>query len=639
VGRALGGVGRTLLVLEGVDGVRDHLAPALARWLSDAPHALFGITARAPIEVPTERVVPLLGLELAELSATRLGELTPSPAAQLFLRRVIPFNRRILSDDSLAAPINAICHACGGHPFSLELIAGCAETMPLGAIADSLGSTLVNLGGTAIIQPERSAAGAAAWRCAQLPQVERAVLMQCAIFRGGFGMQAAEAVVELPAAAEGSVADVVQRLERLGLLRREPGGHGDDRYSMHPLIKAACAPELYEGLPEVRARHARYYAQLGSDEAMEALRSRGGSMRRARYDLELDNLHSALEHATASGDAETMAACALATGSVLAAHGRAASAARQLVHGVANASVSDLARLRCLLAQGEALLGSRRPDAAEEVLELAADSAHALGQDARLATALRARARLFTMRGQAEAAATTLDQAMQLSARHGDRLGRAEGLRAQAELFAVTGALEAARAHLSEAARAFHELSARQLEAEALGRLGLVALERGDTAEGRARIEASLVLHRELGNRHAEAELLGRLGEWTGEQGDAENARALLEHASGRCRELGACDLEGRYLASLAAFKPSANFERAFFLMQQGEQLVRGEGGGEQLVIVLCRRAQLELASGRRDLAYGTQREMEARRAQLDVAAARRVQPAVERLQRLLSGV
>jgi len=72
--------------------------------------------------------------------------------------------------------------------------------------------------------------------------------------------------------------------------------------------------------------------------------------------------------------------------------------------------------------------------------------------------------------------------------------------------------------------------------------------------------------------------------------------------------------------------------------MQQAEQLVRGDGGGEQLVVVMCRRAQLELISGRRDLAYATQRELDARRAQLDAAATARVKRVVERLQRLLSG-
>ncbi|HZO15396.1 MAG TPA: protein kinase [Polyangiaceae bacterium] len=645
VGRALGGMGRTLLVLERADEVRDHLAPALARWLSDAPQALFGITARRALEVPTERVVPIFGLELPNITAQQIGELTRSAASQLLLRRVIGFERRVLSDDAHAQSLTSICHATGGHPLALELVSSSAANMPLATVAHSLATSLVNLDGTAIIQPERSATLALLWRCEQLAPLERATLVQCGVFCGSFSMQAAEAVVDLTSVSEKpelSVAELVQSLERLGLLRKEAGAYGDDRYHLHPMLRATCLELLAKDTnaeAAVRLRHARYYAQLGSDEALEALSSRGGSMRRARYDVEWDNVVAGLEHAGSRGEADTVAALALATAAVLMMHGRPGSAARQLLRGIMQDSVSEQARLRCLVAQGEALATSRRPDAAEDVLSRAISLARQLGNESRLATGLRAQARVHITRARFEEARAALDEASHLSARHGDRLGRTEAQRIRAELEAAKGSNDAASAQLKEAVHAYRELSARQLEAETLGRLGLLALEGERGSEGRQRIEEAIVLHRELGNRHLEAELVGRLGEWTSEQAGAEDeARALLEHASGRSRELGACDLEGRFLATLAAFKPSGNFDRAFYLMQQAEQLVRGDGGGEQLVVVMCRRAQLELISGRRDLSYATQRELDARRAQLDAAATARVKRVVERLQRLLSG-
>jgi tetratricopeptide (TPR) repeat protein len=218
---------------------------------------------------------------------------------------------------------------------------------------------------------------------------------------------------------------------------------------------------------------------------------------------------------------------------------------------------------------------------------------------------------------------------MHLSTRHGDRLGRAEALRIGAQLDLAAGAQEAARGKLLEALTAYRELGARSLEAEAHADLGRVLAELGRVDEARGRIEAALVLERELGNRYAEAELLGSLGEMALEAGYAEEAAALLEQAAGRSREIGACDLEGRFLAALALPTGAARADRAAFLIQQAEQLVRGEGGGEQLVVVLCRRAELEAASGDRERALATLREIEARHGQLDA-------PASARLRRLL---
>src|SRR5690606_15047214 len=106
IGRALAGLGRVLVVIENADGVRAHLAAAVTRWLGTAPGAVFVLTSRRALALPTERVVTLLPLDFPEQHGVRtLADTKRWTATQLLLRRSISFDRRLLGSDAHAAAI------------------------------------------------------------------------------------------------------------------------------------------------------------------------------------------------------------------------------------------------------------------------------------------------------------------------------------------------------------------------------------------------------------------------------------------------------------------------------------------------------------------------------------------------------
>src|SRR5262249_23951568 len=72
---------------------------------------------------------------------------------------------------------------------------------------------------------------------------ERSAIVQCAIFRGGFSLEAAEAIVEFPGkGATRSVLDVLQALREKSLLSRE--GTDETRFGLALTIRSYAEEKL-----------------------------------------------------------------------------------------------------------------------------------------------------------------------------------------------------------------------------------------------------------------------------------------------------------------------------------------------------------------------------------------------------------
>jgi serine/threonine protein kinase/tetratricopeptide (TPR) repeat protein len=652
LGRALSRLGPVLLILDRVDGVRSQLAPALARWLRDAPSAVFACTARRKLDVPSESVTHLLGLHMPPRSASSLNDLKGFPAAQLLLRRGVAANRALLGRHDQAAAIASLCRGANGNPLAIELLAAQLATLSADQVAHGLGRALIQPGGTAIMHPDVVLQSTVRWVWAQLGLAERAALAQCACFGAGFTLQAAEAVVDLsPWPRAPTVAELVNKFAKQGLLRERRASFGEARYDMHPAVQRAFLDRLESGrgltldsgdeadsAGRVMQRHGAYYAQLGSEEAFEALHCRGGPVRRTRYFNEWENSEIALRRAGERGDGHIVAATCLVSAAVTSLLGRHDSAARTLLVGMSSEAASDGDKLRCTIAQGEALVANGRHAAAIELLGGATTEARALNAQRGMAQAMRALGKAQLACGQASDAERSFEQAHRLSSQHGDRLGNSEALRGLAGTALLMGNPGRAATRLREALPAYQQLGARQLEAEATAELARVLADQGYSDEASAAFNSALSIHRELGNRHAATEILGRMGELAFAGLRVDEAIGLLEQAVGRSAELGACDLEGRNMSVLAmVYARRQQYERAWQLLHQAEHLLRADGSrSDALATLLCHRAQLELASGQRDVAFKTLKEVDARRNSLHALSASRLMATVEHLRRAI---
>jgi tetratricopeptide (TPR) repeat protein len=115
-----------------------------------------------------------------------------------------------------------------------------------------------------------------------------------AVFRGGWSLPAARAVVEHEAGSETQVADGLDRLVRQSLVLAEPA-QGRTRYRMLETLRQYAADELTKSgeLASIQARHAAYFVEL-ADGAETGLRGPGQATWLATLRAEHANLRAAL---------------------------------------------------------------------------------------------------------------------------------------------------------------------------------------------------------------------------------------------------------------------------------------------------------------------------------------------------------
>ena len=183
------------------------------------------VTAREPLQVQAEWVYEVQGLPLP--SQADEVALAASSAAQLFIQRAgqARVGFRLTADDYPA--VLRICQLVEGLPLGIELAAAWVRTLSCTEIAQELQRNLDFLANTARDAPARHRSLRAvfdhSWQL--LTGEEQEVLRKLALFRGGFGREAAAAV------ADASLS-VLAALVAKSLLRRTSAG----RYDLHELV-------------------------------------------------------------------------------------------------------------------------------------------------------------------------------------------------------------------------------------------------------------------------------------------------------------------------------------------------------------------------------------------------------------------
>jgi hypothetical protein len=120
---------------------------------------------------------------------------------------------------------------------------------------------------------------------------EKDAFAQCSVFEGGFTLEAAEAVLDLSAWTDAPLAtDAIQALVDKSLLSTwvpaERGGYDIEEpyFGMYISIHEYAEEKLRVSAPPgdmpCEARHGRYFARFGADDALEALFRHGGARRR-----------------------------------------------------------------------------------------------------------------------------------------------------------------------------------------------------------------------------------------------------------------------------------------------------------------------------------------------------------------------
>lgn len=297
VGQQLAQRGPLLLVLDNFEQLVDDAAEILAEWLRAAPQARLLVTSRVRLQLDGECVYVVEPLSSAEAEA-------------LFLDRVRLVRPGYSVSAGDADVLAEVLRGLDNLPLAIELAAPRMRVMGIRELRDHLSRSLTLLSSGRRDAPARQSSleAALSWSWRQLRDIERSALIQCTRFRGGFDLEAADAVIDLGAFDdEVSTLDVIQALvdQSMVSVRDLPAPLGGRRLSLlrtiDDFVRAQAAASAGEAKPagederQAGVRHARYFAELGEREG-DRWRTDRDPMALARLRIERDNLLSAAKN-------------------------------------------------------------------------------------------------------------------------------------------------------------------------------------------------------------------------------------------------------------------------------------------------------------------------------------------------------
>lgn len=601
---ALAAQGPALLVLDNLEQIVEDAAPAIDAFLRAAPDLLVLVTSRERTRLAGEH-----SHELSPLSLPVGAE--ASEAVELFLDRAAA--RGSPAGDADLPAVAELTRRLEGIPLAIELAAARAELLGLPALLARLGRRIDLLGGAHRGARARQATlrSAVEWSWDLLDDPTQRALARGAVFRGGFTLAAAEAVL-----GEGAI-DHVQSLRDKSLLRAAPRAGGAPRFALYEAVRELCEEKLVQlGEAEIAFdRHAAYYLGVGEEAALAWARA-GAVDALDRLGDEIENLLAVVDRALTAGRAAEALRALLALDPVLSTRGPSGIHLDRLDRALDRADRSDVDPhlvARALGARGRARHLAGNDAAGLDDLEAARARAAALGAPAIEAEILTDLGVVHHRRRALDRARACYEEALARYQALGDR--RAEG-----RVTGNLGALHHDERREAEAARHYARAlslaaAAGDLRTEGIfsTNLGLLDQERGDAAEARRRYERAIAALEEVGDLRLLGITLGNLGLLAHDEGRLDEARAAHARAVALLHEAGDRRSEARALGRLgAALGALDHLDDARAALGRADRLLLHGDDPLDSEIVAVARGFVDLAAARSARAQGRAAEAEA---------------------------
>ena len=297
----------TLLLLDNFEHVV-RAAPTVSALLNAAPSLRVMVTSRVALHLSGEQEYPVPPLEVPPAGRPDLQRMATTGAVVLFVERAKGVRPEFGLNQSNADAVSEICRRLDGLPLAIELAASRLRVLSPEALRRRLEQRLEVLTGGVADAPERQRTLRAtiAWSYELLGQRERAMQLRCAVFAGGFTMEAAQAVTPEEEGHAGLL-DVVELLVDHNLLTASAGRDEEPRFRMLETIREFALEEMdARTYADVRDRHASHFLEL-AEVAGARLQGPEHALWLSRLTDELDNLRVAMDWLAEVSDAERFA--------------------------------------------------------------------------------------------------------------------------------------------------------------------------------------------------------------------------------------------------------------------------------------------------------------------------------------------
>ncbi len=257
LGQTLKGRPGLLLVLDNFEQLAPFAADTLGTWRAAAPEVTFVVTTRSVLKLPGESVFEVPPL---------------AEGAQLFEERARTARPGWAPNEVERKSVDELVRQLDGLPLAIELAAARMAMLSPSQLVQRLPRRFELLAGPRADVTARQATlrGAIDWSWELLQGHEQLALAQLSVFRGGFTLEAAEAVIDLSTFAGAPWAlDVLQALRDKSLVRtwEAEGRPGELRFGFFESIREYAMEKLSGLGPDAerlaRARHGAWAIAAG----------------------------------------------------------------------------------------------------------------------------------------------------------------------------------------------------------------------------------------------------------------------------------------------------------------------------------------------------------------------------------------
>jgi len=279
-----------MLVLDNFEHLLEG-ASLVSDILGAAPQVKIVVTSRAKLNLQSEHLFQLEGMDLPQADTEPPAVVTQSSAVALFLQSAGRLQPGFELADDDAPAVAQICRLVQGMPLGIILAAAWIELLSPAEIAAEINRSLDFLESDLRDVPERHRSIRAvfdySWQL--LSPREQEIFQTLSVFRGGFSREAAQAVT-------GASLRDLMALNQKSLLYRAPTG----RYELHELLHQYAAGQLAQhpaAGEAVHNAHCAYYACMMQQWITDLIGKEA-------IDAEQENLLIAWDWAVAHGQVE-----------------------------------------------------------------------------------------------------------------------------------------------------------------------------------------------------------------------------------------------------------------------------------------------------------------------------------------------